>query len=176
MRLILLLLAIPMLTMAAEPVEKTVKFYANNGTKEWCATAFFVTPTQLLTAAHTLAHTSKNVFILRHGKIERVRVVKVDYNLDAALVECDVPNAEHYALSDNGVVKAVGYAHEERALTTNPGIVTQVEASALLVDGMSGCPLVNSSGVVVGMGVSGDERKHPCYAVPSDALVKFMQK
>lgn len=166
--LISLFVLVSIMSRAGEPY----KFVVNNGKQEWAATAFYISQTQLLTAAHTCAH-GQNTFIVRDGKITRVRIAKVDYKADIALLDCDVACADPYVLTRHGTIKIDGFPGGKPLTTT--GVVKQIEVTAALPAGMSGSPLVDEGGNVIGMGVMRDGKKHPCYAVPSDALLKFIE-
>ncbi len=178
MKIIALCLFLTLGSFAAEPeIQKVFKFFVdeNNGKKTWTASAFYISETQLLTAAHTLRHGTIDPRIMMNGKLVQARIVKIDFENDVALLE-SVKNADHFILASNGKVRLIGFVADKKEISINIGFQKKIEASANCFKGMSGCPLVNDSNVVIGMGIQRDGDNHPCFAVPSDTLLRFLEK
>ena len=163
--LILIAVFISNIALAVES-DKIFKLYTNNGKDEYCATAFFVSETRVLTAAHTFKHKTFNHFILRNGKFISIKMVKIDKHADIAVLECSVEDKNNSffelntALPDEGSqVGAIGFKMEDKFLTdlkeTVVSIGERIDCRPDGVDGMSGCPLVDSSGRAIGMLVTG---------------------
>ncbi len=165
-----LVLIISLDICAADP--DVFQLTTGNGKKEYTATAFYVSETQLLTAAHTFKYGLVNTRIEKAGRFIPVRVLKIDFKADIALLECS-DKGSPLPIATGGV-RIYGFPGNDNKLRQTDGIMTQIEASAHCYKGMSGGPLV-TGGVVVGMGVARDGDRYPCFAVPADALLKFMQ-
>ncbi len=144
--------------------DKIFKLFTNDGKNEYCATAFFVSETRVLTAAHTFGHKTTKHFILRNDKLVPMRLIKIDKHTDIAVLECDEKNAAFYEFSPappskGEQVDAIGFVMNDRFLTdlkeTVKSVGNKIDCKPDGTDGMSGCPLVNSGGQVVGMLVSG---------------------
>lgn len=161
---------------------KTFKLYTNDGAKEWIATAFVVSSNTLLSAAHPFKKTAKTSrhFILRGGKFEVLRLLKIDFDKDIAVLESDSPFNASYSFAPNskepGVVTALGFPWQSRELKAISGRWKKsskwLDTDRGILDGMSGCPMLNAAGDVIGMGCKGDDTTH---SVPCEALSKFLK-
>lgn len=171
----LILLALPAFGTETD-INKVVKIFTSSARKSYCATAFYISDNQLLTAAHTFGKGSLNPRILKDGVIIHVRLIKIDYNADIALIETDVINTDHYVLCSNGKITAVGFPGDDRKVNLSAGRMIQLQSDNALPAGMSGSPMVNESGVVVGMAIQSDDGRRQCFCVPSDTLLKFLAK
>ena len=142
----------------------------------YCATAFFVSPTRLVTAAHTFSKGTTYHYIKVGGQNVAVKILRIDYDRDICVVEAiNYSNPTWYPLQRNGIVKLKGFHLEERTMSEEVAPNRDRNATANpIVEGESGGPLVNEAGQVVGMGVSGG--KHSCVAVSSDAIAKFLDE
>ncbi len=160
------------------PAQKVFKFSTSDNKLVWSATAFYISPTRLLTAAHTLSHKTWEHYIKKDGIKISVKVVKIDYQADIALLESDVQNADFFVLLQTNPVTAIGFEHDSEVLSERKGGAgesRELITNNVMVEGMSGCPIVTASGVVIGMGVRGNGRDK-CISVPASVLVKFADK
>ncbi len=172
------------LSFSAYAVEsdKIFKMYSNNGKDEWCATAFFVSETRLLTAAHTFKKGGHRHVIIKEGRTIVLKLVKIDYKADIAVLESSEKNATFYEFSSatpakGEQVSAIGFCQSDVFLTdlkeTVKSVGNKIDCKPDGVNGMSGCPLVDSNGKVVGMLVSGwGGTSHSITAVTLKAFVE----
>jgi S1-C subfamily serine protease len=185
MKTILALICYVWLSVSAFAIEsdKIFKMYSNNGKDEWCATAFFYTETRLLTAAHTFKKGGTRHVIIKEGRTVVVKLIKIDYKADIAVLECSEKNATCFefstAIPSKGEqVSALGFCQSDHFLTdlkeTVKSVGKKIDCKPDGVDGMSGCPLVDSSGKVVGMLVSG--WGGTSHSVKAETLKAFIEK
>ncbi len=170
-------------TSFAVESDKIFKIFTNDGQKEYCATAFFISETRVLTA-HTFNHHTDRHFLMINGKLITARLVKIDKHADIAVLESEQKNATFFILSDTlpskgEQVNALGFMHEDRFLTDLPEMVKSAKDDDIKctpdgVNGMSGCPLVDSSGKVVGMLVRGYGSNS--HSIPSHTLKAFVDR
>lgn len=176
MRLSILLLALSVSLFSAEDAN-VVKIYsfAGDAKKGHCATAFFVSPVRLITAAHTFSFGGTNHYIKVAGDSIPVTIVRIDYEKDICLVEAiHYENKTWYTLQRNGVVLLKGFRKEER-VQSDEGVSRgeRLYTDNQIIEGESGGPLVNETGQVIGMGIAG-HGKHECVSVSSDTICKFL--
>lgn len=168
-----------------EPAPKVFKFFSNNGHQEWTATAFAVSEHRLLTAAHTFGFTTRKGygkhFILRDGRFEEVTIVSIDYGKDVCVLQNERSCASWYELAPDskhgGVIAAEGFAGDARTSSVTTGnwkkSSKRLDTDGGIRSGMSGCPMTDSQGRVVGMGVNGDDQK--THAVTVETLKEFLK-
>ncbi len=167
----------PTQTVAVQTVEiqKVFKIECKRDgepTKVYSGTAFYISPTRLLTAGHVLRRTIDQ-WIVRDGRRMQCRVIKIDTEKDIALIETDVACGSFYRLVS--AIRVIGFPGD-RGLEEHSGAVDlkRLHAKVYFVPGMSGGPLVNEYGDVEGMGVE-NETIYDCKAIPASALNEFVQ-
>ncbi len=180
MRNILVFLAFFWISISsAEESAKVVKMVTGDGQHEWQATAFYISPTELLTAAHTFRNHTSIHLIVKDGRTIPCTIKKIDFERDICLLECSEKSEAFYPLLRHGKVTAVGYEDQHRAQTESPGqTASQFKINLRCVPGMSGCPLVDEGGYVIGMGVKHGafgKKETECTAISSDALAMFLE-
>lgn len=154
-----------------------VRVFGRNN--DWTATAFFISETKLLTAAHTFGKGYKRVVIFVDDKEVECKVIKKDSDedVDACLLETiDYKSPKFCTLSDG--VKVMGYPGEHsKPITTTGGKLEKLRTDNTLLPGMSGAPLMVGN-LVIGMGVASDGRTSTdsCMAIPSCILKAFVDK
>ncbi len=158
-------------------VQKTFKLIARKGKDQWTATAFFISPSRLLTAAHTLRGGPKDCWIEMNGREVVCRILKVDFDKDVALIESDEQCGAFYRLV--GRVKMIGFPFGKESTESPDGVIDskRVHARVYFRPGMSGGPLVNEYGDVEGMGVQGELFKdyYNCRLIPASVLAEFIK-
>lgn len=159
-------------------IQKSFKLVTRKDHTAWSATAFFISPTRLLTAAHTFKHGTKDYWIVKDGREVHCTVLKVDTKQDIALIESDEVCASFYRLA--GSLKVVGFPFGQEAIEAAPGRIDSkwLHAKVYFVPGMSGAPLVNDYGDVEGMGVEDDgpmSGHDNCKAIPASVLAEFVK-
>lgn len=173
----LLLCIIPL--QAAEQTAEVSKVFkviarTGDGKTAYTATAFYVGPTTLATAAHTFKKTSDQ-WIIKDGREVRCRLAKVDIKLDLALLECDESNAAWYRLV--GEVTVIGFPGNQ-PMESNVGKIDsdRVHAKIKFTYGMSGGPVVNQYGDVEGVAVQQDwsAQGKTCKFIPASVLADFI--
>lgn len=174
--LILAMLFTPVFAADAKPEpQKVFKILTKKGNERWFATAFFISPNRLLTAAHTFKK-SADPFIVMGDHEVHCKIIKIDFNKDIALVESDEGCESFYRLV--GTMRVIGFPFG-RALESPEGKVDskRIHLHVFFVPGMSGAPLVNEYGDVEGMGVQGDilGDDHDCRAIPASTLADFVK-
>lgn len=163
------------------PVPQNVfKLVSVDGAQRCRGTAFFVSDDLLLTAAHNLRDAATTRYILRNGKQVAISIVKVDFKLDVAVIRCAEKNPTHYTLAVHGGTTVIGFLGHDTTATITTSSLAQLLTKNKCLEGMSGCPVVNEAGNVVGMGIRRDSNdmetwSSSCYAVPSDVMLEFMQ-
>lgn len=176
MRIALFLLTIITSVFSAED-PNIAKIYASNGRdKTFCATAFFVSPNRLITAAHTFGSGMSNSWIKKGGANIAVTVIHCDHERDICLVETiGYTNPSWFTLQRNGVVTLKGFRYENPA-QSDESVRKDERLSTYneIIDGESGGPLVNESGQVIGMGIM--SHKRTCISVSSDTIAKFLDE
>ncbi len=178
MKIILLaaLCCLGSLTMAEDKpdTQKVFRLITRKGDREYTATAFFISPNRLLTAAHTFRHGTKDFFIDRGGREVYCKVLRVDFDKDIALLECAEACESHYRLVST--IKVVGFPGNNTVAEEAPGHIDlkHIHAHVHFVPGMSGGPLVNEYGDVEGMGVENNS-DYDCKAVPASVLAEFVK-
>jgi S1-C subfamily serine protease len=155
---------------------KVVKLVTRKDWKEqWTATAFFISPTRLLTAAHTFAK-SNDQWIVLDGKEVHCHVVRVDFKKDIAVLESDKRSSDFYRLAAKIVVKGFPLGG---ALVEASGYIDdkRVHSKIYFSNGMSGGPVEDENGCVIGMGVQGDSEKgdDACKFIPASILAEFLK-
>ncbi len=160
----------------AQPPVSIFKFLTNDGRKEFSGTAFFISETRLLTAGHMFTHGTSHHFIRKGGRNIPARLIKLDTKLDVALIEVDEKNADHLTLLRTNPIMAIGFIADDETVSMKPGVqpVDDVFTNNIMKPGMSGCPLINAMGLVIGMGVRGND-KDKCHSVPADVLINFVE-
>lgn len=144
--------------------------------RRWMATAFYISPNRLLTAAHTFKHGDRDQWIEKGGRDVHCKVIKIDYKLDLVLLETDETCDSFYRLVSN--IKIIGFPFgNEKEEPVGKIDTKRIHLRCYFVPGMSGGPLVNEYGDVEGMGVEnegpGEERF--CRAIPASVLVDFIK-
>ncbi len=159
----------------SEDAKKVFMLITRNTKDAWTATAFYISTTRLLTAAHTFKK-SNDQWIVKDGREVHCKIVKIDFDKDIALIECDDPCETYFRLISE--LKVIGFPFGNPAITS-PGRIDskRIHAHAYFVAGMSGSPLVNEYGDVEGMGVQGDlfKDKYNCRAIPASDLADFVK-
>ncbi len=178
--LVLALISTPLLraeekpaeTVALEP-QKVFKLVAKKGHETRTSTAFFVAPNQLLTANHAVKDMAE-LWLEKDGRSVAVRVVKCDGKADIALLECEEVNT-YYQIES---LKVIGFP-KGGALSASVATASdeKLRLKADSTPGMSGGPVVNASGEVVGMIVQhGSGNNYSvCKAIPASTLEKFLK-
>ncbi len=166
----------PVAVVQPVEVQKVFKLITRkNWEKQWTATAFFISPTRLVTAAHTFEK-SNDQWILKDGKEVHCRVVKIDFKKDIAVLESDEACESYYRLVST--IRLIGSPHGN-PVEEHTGYVdsSRIHARCYFVAGMSGCPMVNEYGDVEAMGVQGDigGDDKDCRAIPASTLAKFVE-
>lgn len=180
--LILTLLA-PMAGAVDQPVavvdiQRVFKVLArtSDGKTTYSATAFFVGPTTLATAAHTFKKTSDQ-WVIKDGREVHCRLVKIDTKLDLALLECEEASASWYRLVSE--ITVIGFPGNQ-PIESNVGRIDsdRIHAKVRFTYGMSGSPIVNQYGDVEGVGVQQDMsgQGKTCKFIPASVLADFMAK
>lgn len=174
------LLALSFQLQAADPrpedVQRIVHVLTNNGKSEWMATGFFVSDTWVMTAAHTFREGHLNAFLTINGQNTRVKIVRLDFDKDMCLLESPVPNATFFAIQQNRTLRAVGFTDEQLHDVPGHSEAKELVTTNPIKRGMSGCPLINETGEVVGMGVRDNSfKKDRCYSVTADNLNAFIE-
>lgn len=177
MRLSLLLLTLAFAVSASDDANVVKIFTSNGGRHGYCATAFFISPTRLITAGHTFNHNTTHHYIQIGENRCQVNVVKVDFERDICVLETvEYKSPTWYSLQLNGTIKLKGFRGEDRSLSEES--VTRrkdrIETKNTIIDGESGGPLVNESGQVIGMGVQ--SHGGTCVSVSSDTILKFLSE
>ncbi len=173
---VILLLAMSVFSAEDQNVVK-IFTYAEKATRGYCATAFFVSPTKLVTAAHTFSNKTTNHWIKIGPETVPVTILRIDFERDICLVETiKYVNPTWYTLQRNGVVRLKGFRKEERDLSEEPlePMRDRISTRNIIIDGESGGPLVNESGQVVGMGIQ--NKGKTCISVSSDTICKFLDE
>ena len=143
---------------------------------------FFVERDKIVTCFHGLADATKvTVTHVDTGSVYTIEgIIASDYENDLVVlkaVEEDTPfrlgNSE--AVEKDVQVCAIGFRGEKKNKiegtvrgTQSPG--KRLRLNLLIVPGWSGCPLLNSSGEVIGICSAGVESKTVGYAIPSNTL------
>lgn len=169
-------LIISAIAFSAESDSRVVKLVTRKDWKQqWTATAFFVSENRLLTAAHTFKN-SNDQWIVIDGKEIRCKVVKIDFKKDIAVLESDARASAFYRLSSKVFVKGFPLGGD---LVKSGGFIDdkRVHSKAYFANGMSGGPVENESGEVIGMGVQGDSESgsDACRFIPASALAEFLK-
>ncbi len=166
----------PQLDLPVETEKVFRLIVRGTGNTEWHATAFFVGPTTLMTAAHTFAKANQPV-IVKNGREVVCRIAKIDKKIDICLLECDEVN-EYYSITT--APRVIGFpfkmASETHTAVTDS---SRLYFRARFVPGMSGGPLVDQAGFVIGMGVEHNMLKNKessCKAIPASVLAEFLKK
>lgn len=146
-------------------------FYASGGLKT-TGTGFIVSEDGLaVTAAHVVEKASRVTATMKDGTELEVRVISADQKTDVAVVR--LPKGKYSSLTvadeapaGGAVVRCIGYPVKDAYIITE-GLVSAPSASisgkdrmlinADVVNGMSGGPVLNSRGEVVGV-ISGSVR------------------
>jgi S1-C subfamily serine protease len=171
MKFIALLLMLSFAVNAAEPMPAaTFEVTAQKGDKLRIGTAFYISDTQLLTAAHTVKDWT-NVTIKKNGVSVPCKIIRVDPKLDICLLECE-PNGVFFVLQPQRL-RAFGFIKGQQRATD--GFVTQLKSTNDIYLGQSGEPVLDEDNRVVGMGVSSDGDNHNCYMVPAAVLDAFVR-
>ncbi len=148
------------------------------------ATAFFIGPTKIVTAAHTFKKAkSENTFILKDGQKIPCTVLSIDTKVDCAILECSQPNATFLTLYDP-VFHNSGWVENDstRSFETDQSdgiqsLDNKVRTNNTCKPGMSGCPMQDDQGRVVGMCVATDWLdKQTCFFVPARLIIKMVGK
>ncbi len=160
---------------AALGPEKVCRLLTRKGNDEWHASAFFVSPTQLLTAAHTFKK-SVDQWIVKDGREVHCVIVRIDFKADIAVLECEEPSVAWYKLV--GPITVVGYPFKKDLEQNELSFDTKIHLKGKYWIGMSGAPLVDENGVVVAMGVGHDMGKdgQTCKAIPASCLAAFLAR
>jgi V8-like Glu-specific endopeptidase len=167
--------AAPITAIEVQKAFKVIAHGIDNKTT-YTATAFYVGPTTLATAAHTFKKTNDR-WIEKDGRRVHCKLAKIDFKIDLAILECEETNAEYYKLVN--VVKVIGFPMGG-AMETNSGQIDseRVHVKVRFLEGMSGSPVVNEHGEVEGVGVQHDLGKDgsTCRFIPASVLAAFMAK
>ncbi len=179
MRFLLVLFLFSASLFSAEPL---VKVCSVGGGMTYSATAFAVESGVLVTAAHTFEKTVKNGrhFVWRNGVKEPVLILKIDFSQDICVLKTESVNDTCYILAAGAPGDAVtitGFSGNERTVTTKNGLCTKkkkyLETDFSSAKGVSGGPIFNASGAVIGMCVQSDDNKTKC--VPAEKIMTFIQ-
>lgn len=153
-------------------VFKIVSIHDGESNRRHSGTAFYVSSTRLLTAAHVLKNTVSQ-WIVKDGHDAKCRVVRIDYNKDVALLECDEACGAYFRLVS--ALRIVGFPNGGEMEEASGEIdLKRLHAHCHFVPGMSGAPLVNEYGDVEGMGVENDS-DYDCKAIPASVLAEFIK-
>lgn len=141
---------------AVEPETPKVHTIFQIDTGKHTGTAFFISPTQLLTAAHVFAKQPETgARLTLNGKLVAARVVKFDSKQDIAVLEVDEANADFLVLAKYGTLTTVGF--NERGQVVRDRVAQARDKSEnVCAPGMSGGPVLNEDGQVVGMIIKHD--------------------
>lgn len=161
----------------AKPDENVCKVVARNPNFKgsYMATAFFISPTRLLTAAHTFKKTNDQ-WVVREGREIHCKMIKIDFKKDCALLEIEEGSCSSFFRLVS-TVKLIGFPYGKEMETSTGSIDKEIRAHAYFVEGMSGCPLVNDFGDVEGMGLQDDwgNGHETCHAIQASALAEFVK-
>lgn len=164
-------------TTPAKPFVETCKVFkivcirSGEPSKRYSATAFFISPTRLLTAGHEVKN-AVDQWIDKDGRSVRCKLLKVDFEKDVALLECDEENGSFYRLVST--ITVIGFPDGKVREESGGQIDRRIHAHVHFVPGMSGGPLVNEYGDVEGMGVE-NQSDYDCKAVPASVLADFIK-
>ncbi len=137
--------------VAADAVTVPTIFQISNGKR--VATAFYISPTKLLTAAHTFkGDMATPMTLVRDGKIVTCALIKIDTDKDIAVLETTEPNADFLTLDKYGTLTTIGIDQNGKVVKSTVNS-TRHKTDNVCSPGMSGCPILNGDGKVVGMGI-----------------------
>lgn len=143
---------------------------------------FFVERDKIVTCFHGLAGNTKvTVTHVDTGSVYTVEgIIASDYENDLVVLKI-VEEGTPFRLGNNETVEkdaqvcAIGFSGEKKNKiegtireAQSPG--KRLRLNLLIVPGWSGCPLLNSSGEVIGICSAGVESKTVGYAIPSNTL------
>lgn len=160
---------------AKPEAQKVFKIITRKGHESWFATAFYISPTRMLTAAHTFKK-SADPFIVKDGREIHCRIIKIDFDKDIALVESEEACDAFYRLVAK--MRVVGFPYGNPIVNPQGQVDSKrIHLRVYFVPGMSGAPVVNEYGDVEGMGVQGDilGDDHDCRAIPASTLSDFVE-
>lgn len=165
--------------------DRIVKIYNNNGIKEWWATAFFISEDKLLTAAHTFNTEFKGIYqyiLVNENKIT-VEILKIDFEADIAIFKYSGKNSSYFEIKKeypkkHEMVDSIGFKKKEKILSTIHEEIKKIKKDIIEcepdgIKGMSGCPLVDVDGKVVGMFINGNEKTS--YFISGIILLNFLK-
>ena len=158
------------------------------GTAAIAGTAFFVTENGLvLTSKHVvateMAGTTSFELVASNGTKYQASLVATHLTLDIALLTTHATGVHplHLAAPDFQVgesVSSMGY-EEDQPLSVRTGLLSGVELTGLILTlpagpGMSGSPILNSKGDVIGVLSGGSPNLSVVYAIPIRALKSWL--
>ncbi len=142
-------------------------------------TAFFLKDYGLVTAAHCVSN-SKGLVVYHPSKISQqfpVRINKICQHSDVAIITHDIPEDQYFELDIMQIellpedpITTLGYPQfaSGNKITIKPGTITslpvksaveQIEVSQRITSGMSGGPLLDQHGQVVGVNHKGGHQE-----------------
>ncbi|MER9592986.1 reverse transcriptase domain-containing protein [Mesorhizobium australicum] len=157
-------------------------------------TGFFLSGVGLVTAAHCVTG-KKEVEVFhpsKHANTFKATVLKRDDHRDLAILSHEIPATEYYELdraaspiATGDPMKAVGYPKWAPGdpLNVRPGVVSTVtvksavrliEVTQKLTQGMSGGPLLDTSGAVAGVIHKGGPEEGRDFAIHVDVLNSWL--
>ncbi len=160
-----------------KPTSEVVKVFKisskhSDDGKTWHGTAFYISKTRLLTAAHVIKK-SVDQWIVKGDRRVHCKVIKCDYDKDIAVLESDEENEDFFRLVSK--IKVLGFPKGEFYEEAS-GVIDadRIHARCHFVKGMSGGPIVNEYGDVEGMGTD-NRSDYDCKFIPACALAEFVK-
>lgn len=136
----------------SDKVQKVFSVQSDDGVVAERGTAFYISETTLVTAAHVLGY--KHV-VIRDGEYNHeCSVLAKDDKFDVAILQSTRRSPEWYTLKDLGLLSTVSFP-AGKGPVRRTGPVEEVRVTFSFPSGSSGSPLL-WNGFVVGMGVAHD--------------------
>lgn len=185
-------LSLPELVKAVKPSVVFLRVFDKDGNGLKQGSAFFITPTRIVTNYHVIEGGSSGEIYTNDGFAYKVlRSLSIDTKSDLAVLEVELPADVRFkplpiarnAVREGDSIVVIGNPEGLQG-TVSPGIVSAIrqydepliQISAPISHGSSGSPVINLRGEIVGVAVSGNETgQNLNFAVSSSKLAGLME-
>lgn len=184
-------LSIPKVVIQAGAKVVEIYLYDKKGDLERCGSGFFIDPEKILTCAH-IVEGAYSVEI-RYGEsyCTEVTILKKDENSDLALLKAKCPSEVGFltlekekGLNLNQRIVVIGFPDDSIKFFSEGLVIKdemeggnhKIQTSAAIYDGMSGSPVLNLEGRVIGISYGSIDYKKQYYVRGIKTIKEFLNR